>query len=186
MFEKKRASSLPQSLHWLVFISVSFVLFFAYLLQHNENPILRYEIYQVFGLMFLHLFEKSTGCAKEHNVCAKCSCRVGQVVGRFKDSSFSPFPSQFVESLFCAFNMVLLQFKWTLFVEDSYGYYWFLVEMFQKWRLRKRLLRRSGFNFRSLILWLFCQLQDQRVICQPMKLMVLLLVTGYQECSRTG
>ncbi|KAJ8546241.1 hypothetical protein K7X08_018824 [Anisodus acutangulus] len=23
-----------------------------------------------------------TGCAKEHNVCAKCSCRVGQVVGR--------------------------------------------------------------------------------------------------------
>lgn len=23
-----------------------------------------------------------TGCAKEHKVCAKCSCRVGQVVGR--------------------------------------------------------------------------------------------------------
>ncbi|KAM3363698.1 hypothetical protein P3S68_018552 [Capsicum galapagoense] len=54
----------------------------------------------------------------------------------FKIPPFFPCPSQFVESLFCTFNMIL-------FSEDiSYAYYWFLVEIFQKKRLRKSLLRR--------------------------------------------
>lgn len=116
-----------------------------------------------------------TACAREHKVCAKCSCRVDQIVGRYgnyvMEMSWISITFQLDGEL-----LAFMYSTWICVIMDKdlhrnqktiviceviylrwvFEHFWCLSETFQKWRLNRKNLRRYAFSnlFQNfLLLW---------------------------------